>query len=113
MKDLSNYIYEKVDPKGQWDRTDDFFDEKSLGSKIWDLLYKYQKSGNPNLASKITDLLSDKFDGVKFTITTPNTGKVMIKAFDEDDNLLATLDEFEKDKIELPKIQEFLDKINK
>ena len=104
---------DRIDPTGQWNTQDDFFDEKALGKKIWDLMYKYQKSGNPNLLSKVSNLLYDTFDDIEFSITCPNMPQGCgIKAYDTNGNFIAELN-FEGNTIHLYKIQEFLDKINK
>ena len=102
----------QIDSKGQWE-IDDFYNKDTLGKKIWDLMYKYQKSGNPNLVSQVADLLNDTFSGIHCTITTPNTGRVLIKVTDNNGKPIAVLDEFDEQEINLPKIQEFLDKINR
>ena len=102
----------QIDSKGQWE-IDDFYNKDTLGKKIWDLMYKYQKSGNPNLVSEVADLLNDTFSGIHCTITTPNTGRVLIKVTDNNGKPIAVLDEFDEQEINLPKIQEFLDKINR
>lgn len=102
----------QIDSKGQWE-IDDFYNKDTLGKKIWDLMYKYQNSGNPNLVSEVADLLNDTFSGIHCTITTPNTGRVLIKVTDNNGKPIAVLDEFDEQEINLPKIQEFLDKINR
>lgn len=104
---------DRINPTGQWNTQDDFFDEKALGNKIWDLMYKYQKSGNPNLLSKVSNLLYDTFDDIEFSITCPNMPQgCSIKAYDSNGNFIDELN-FEGDTIHLYRIQEFLDKINK
>ena len=93
-----------------WDKLDTFNKKGSDENKLWNEWYKYQTTGDPNRISNFRNILENKFPNVaSWSQTSPNTGKAIVTAKDKDGNAIAKID-LSGDTVDLPKLQEFMDK---
>lgn len=112
MKSLSNYINEALSAKGQWDTQHDMHKEGTIGNTVWNLMYGFYKKPDFQHLIKLSSFIDDTFEGISCTVPTPNHPEWGIIKAMKDGKEVARLD-CGCDKIELHKIQEFLDKISK
>ena len=117
MKSLINYIAESncnnSNKPVTWDKLSSFNKKGSDENKLWDAWYKYQKTSDPINMSKFRDILVKKFPNVSsWSQTSPNTGKSIITAKDDNGKDIASID-LSGNSIDIPKLQTFMDKCHK
>ena len=96
-----------------WDKLSSFNKKGSDENKLWDAWYKYQTTGDPSNMSKFRDILAKKFPNVSsWSQTSPNTGKSIITAKDDNGKEIASID-LSGNSIDIPKLQTFMDKCHK
>ena len=96
--------------KVTWDKLSDFDKKGSDEKKLWDAWYKYQTTSDPSNMNKFRDILAKKFPNVSsWSQTSPNTGKSIITAKNDNGKEIASID-LSGNIIDIPKLQAFMDK---
>ena len=96
--------------KVTWNKLSDFDKKGSDEKKLWDAWYKYQTTSDPSNMNKFRDILAKKFPNVSSWLqTSPNTGKSIITAKNDNGKEIASID-LSGNIIDIPKLQAFMDR---